>query len=754
MDHALVLDPLCAGGHSTTPTNPSAAAVGEPSARLKALTQLHGQDTASSIPAPPPAAPQRPRMLDAYMAAAGSSSPNHEQQRQDLLQDQRESELTLGHVFAKPSAVAATGSLRPSHQLQRAHTSATPDAASSSSGTHSTTPSAASSLSLPAPHAAAAATHAATPEMSNKGSKSYIPPDAGAGALGPRSGSVTAAVALKPTPVSARPEPPPQEEEVEGSSSTTPGPHRTTTTDHPRTAHSGAADVRMLSPALSSTYSSSDSPPNKQQGGVSKAGAGSESAHKGRPGAAMQEAEQEPIVVADSPKLFPNDDGKSIERRKRAEATAAALFAAKRSADSVGAAAPTTPAAQPPGSSHVAKLQQRFLQTSQQQRHQRELAPTPCTDSVLGMLRSSGQHQQQEHRKQSKEDSDEGVVRDESVGFEGARREVEAEGATEGGGEACWEVEAQRTTARAPPPACAQQLDRSSSAAAVNMHTARTMHLQTPSSRMGSTAADRQLAPSQQSQAGGGAAMPADSHPAIPTAQHLGPPQRDSRPTAAAAVVEEAAPAEQQQHRAAAAAAGAANPGRSGGGGSRAAGTGVPPPSVLAAGPQLVAAGLISVPPVFARERLATHVCEAWEMEGKASRPTMRACEGWETEGEEDEGVQEQQALMQRQALEAYLLHQHAQYGSMDDLDAATYSRRHTAPDPALMEHLQQQLRVGAVHGVPALSRGPSYYAGGGRKKKRGVWGGVLRMLGITTTVASVVVATGAAVFAAAALNT
>eukprot|EP00983_Pelagomonas_calceolata_P009001 292701-Pelagomonas_calceolata.AAC.1 len=44
---APLYDLLCAGGHSTTPTDPSATAAGEPSARLKALAQLHGQDTAS-----------------------------------------------------------------------------------------------------------------------------------------------------------------------------------------------------------------------------------------------------------------------------------------------------------------------------------------------------------------------------------------------------------------------------------------------------------------------------------------------------------------------------------------------------------------------------------------------------------------------------------------------------------------------------------------------------------------------------------
>eukprot|EP00967_Tisochrysis_lutea_P078049 scaffold106117_cov22-Tisochrysis_lutea.AAC.1 len=241
-------------------------------------------------------------------------------------------------------------------------------------------------------------------------------------------------------------------------------------------------------------------------------------------------------------------------------------------------------------------------------------------------------------------------------------------------------------------------------------------------------AADRKLVPPQ---GPGVAATPSSSHLA-PPAQHLGLPQYDGRAAAAA----EAVPAEQQlllqqQYRAAAAAA--ATHSRSGGGGAGA----VPPPSVLAAGPQLVAAGLVSVPPAF------------------ASRPTMRACEAWETEGEEDEVVQEQQALLQMQAMEA-LLHQHGHGKSLD----GTYSRRHTAPDPVLMERLQQQLCVRAPRSVPAHSRGPSTpspascYVGGGRKKKRGVWGGILRVLGITTTVASVVVVTGAAVFAAAALNT
>lgn len=40
------------------------------------------------------------------------------------------------------------------------------------------------------------------------------------------------------------------------------------------------------------------------------------------------------------------------------------------------------------------------------------------------------------------------------------------------------------------------------------------------------------------------------------------------------------------------------------------------------------------------------------------------------------------------------------------------------------------------------------------RTHRRGLWGGILRVVGITTTVASVAIVTGAAVFAAAALNT
>jgi len=684
---------LGTGGHSTTPTDPSATAAGEPSARLKALAQLHGQDTASSIPAPPPTAPQRPRMLDAYMAAASGSPPHQQQQpsrqqQQDLLQDQRGSELTLGHVIAKPSAVAAPGSLRPS-QLLRENTTATTDASSSSgSSMRSATPSAASSLSLPATHAA---THG-LPSKDNKG---------------------PSAVTLKPAPVSERPEPS-QEEEVEGSS-TTPGHYRPTT--HASNTQGSVADARVLSPALSSTYSSS--PSNKQQG-AGRPGAGGESAQEGGlGGAAAKEAEQQP-GIADGP-LSP-DDWKLLERGKRAETTAAEV-AAKRSTDSVGAAAPATPAAQPPGSSHVAKLQQRFLQTPQQrQQQQREREPaTPCTDSVLGMLRNSSQQQQQQGQRQCRENS-EGV----SMGGDGGGARLEKDATCADGVEATWEVEAQRTTARAPPPRT-QQLDRSSVVS--HTHPAHAMHLQTPSSRMAATAAaDRKLVPPQ---GPGVAATPSSSHLA-PPAQHLGLPQYDGRAAAAA----EAVPAEQQlllqqQYRAAAAAA--ATHSRSGGGGAGA----VPPPSVLAAGPQLVAAGLVSVPPAF------------------ASRPTMRACEAWETEGEEDEVVQEQQALLQMQAMEA-LLHQHGHGKSLD----GTYSRRHTAPDPVLMERLQQQLCVRAPRSVPAHSRGPSTpspascYVGGGRKKKRGVWGGILRVLGITTTVASVVVVTGAAVFAAAALNT
>ena len=73
--------------------------------------------------------------------------------------------------------------------------------------------------------------------------------------------------------------------------------------------------------------------------------------------------------------------------------------------------------------------------------------------------------------------------------------------------------------------------------------------------------------------------------------------------------------------------------------------------------------------------------------------------------------------------------------------------RRRTVPE-VYSDHTQQRGRGSDQRGKRRCSK-PR-----GVKKGRGVWGGILRVLGITTTVASVVVVTGAAVFAAAALNT
>ena len=60
------------------------------------------------------------------------------------------------------------------------------------------------------------------------------------------------------------------------------------------------------------------------------------------------------------------------------------------------------------------------------------------------------------------------------------------------------------------------------------------------------------------------------------------------------------------------------------------------------------------------------------------------------------------------------------------------------------------ELDEGPLHSARSTAAASEYV----RSKKRGLWGAVLRATGIVTTVASVAVATGAAVFAAAAINT
>ncbi len=413
----------------------------------------------------------------------------------------------------------------------------------------------------------------------------------------------------------------------------------------------------------------------------------------------------------------------------------------------------------PPSTSMVAKLQQRFLQTPQAPARPDEPEPcTPCADSVHAVLRDGSQRRRTLPLRRTGGSS----------GLGGGEAEEEGEE------EEAWQTEAQRTTARAPAPTSLVQ-ERS---AALRRISGGAGVMADPSRTPSSNAAVPAAAATAEAAAGGAPVVAATegqehkktvSTAAAPWAQQAAQLQQrlagkeactTAAPTAVAAAPSSGVPAavlgvdgrappagglaptkqqlellEQRDaySRVAAEQALLLQPHRQRAAGSAECGhKGGPPTSVLAAGPQLAAAGLVSVPPHFLQQQRQQHPMVARGC-GEEWGPGEGTAE--EEEEEEEEGVTAQQQVL---------------LGGR---------RRHTAPE-ALQQ--KQKLHVRAPRSAPAYSQCPStpsptYVGSSGRKRKgggRGMWGGLLRVLGITTTVASVAVVTGAAVFAAAALNT